>query len=525
MLIVLSEHTKKDCRIPLRFSQLNIGFGERLALLETNMKLNTAVMLALGSLLLGLPITAHEGHDKAFVKNDSIVSTTQRITVPPEGQASMSIESQPVKLGSVNQVLKVTGNVQAAENRSFDINPTVSGVVKSVFAKQGDLVSNGQVVATVYSAEIAAILTKLLEDRAKTLADIARLRVQYQRDIAVQSKAVVHSLSDLKREELLLNEGITARKNYVDAQLAYETDLVKLDTLKKQSVQDTELLQKQLATMTEAVKSQLKVMGLLVASAEKSISSNHVLSEVPIISPVDGIVIFRDITNGETLSAGKKIFSIVNLSPMWITFDIFQEQMPLIKIGQPVQIRTSTGKVLEGRISSIGTMVDPDSRTIHVRVVTENRSGELKPQMFVTAEITVGHGNKNQQIVVPTSALNEENGRTWVYVQYGNEFQPVSVKLGSRTSEAVEILDGLFEGDRIVVHGGKQLRAQSMLTANGSKETEGEHKHEEIDNKQNSTGQFSIQLILIGVVAGIVLTVLGAAVMNFSNKKNEGKKP
>lgn len=489
------------------------------------MKLFTAAQIMLCIILLELPVTAHEGHDKAFVKNDSIVSTTQRITVPPEGQASMSIESQPVKLGSVNQILQVTGNVQAAENRSFDITPTVSGVVKSVYAKQGDLVSRGQVVATIYSAEIAAILTKLLEDRAKTLADIARLRIQYQRDIAVQTKAVAHSLSDLKREESLLSEGITARKNYVDAQHAYETDVVKFEALKKQSVQDVELLQKQLATMTEAVKSQLKVMGLPVASAEKSICSNHVLSEVPIISPVDGIVIFRDITNGETLSAGKKIFSIVNLSPMWIAIDIFQEQIPLIKIGQPVHIRTSTGKVLEGKISSIGTMVAPDSRTIHVRVVTENRSGELKPEMFVTAEITVGHGNKNQQIVVPTSTLSEENGRTWVYVQYGNEFQPVSVKLGAHTSEAVEIVEGLFEGDRVVVHGSKQLRAQSMLAANGSKESASEHKHEQVDNKQNSPGQYSIQWILLGVAVGIVLTVLGAVVMNFTYKKIEGKKP
>lgn len=467
------------------------------------------------SFLAATTVRAHEGHDKAFGTNTAVVSSSEKITVAPEGQEAMGIKSKPIKTGSVKQTLQATGRVEAAENHSFDITPTVSGMVRGVFAKLGDRVSAGQTLATIYSPEVAGVLTKLLEDRAKFQADIAKAKTQHERDITVQSKEVVHFESDLKRDEQLFKEGITSKKVYIDSLHSHDTAVVKLNALRKQSIQDVELLKKQSLTTTEAVKSHLKVMGLPASSVEQAVTSNRVISEIPILSPVSGIVIERTVTQGETLSSGKKIFSIVNLSPIWVIVDVFQEQIPLVKIGQPVKLTTAAGKTLLGKISNIGSTVDPEDRAIHVRVVTENRSEELKPEMFVTAKIVVAQ-SKQQQIIVPPSAILDDNGRSLVYVQYGNQFQPVPVKTGYRTSDEVEILDGLFEGDQLVIHGAKQLRSQSVLIAGGLKEKPAEHDHKE--RAQESPAPLSIQTLLLGIGVGIIATVICASLIQLGSR-------
>ncbi|MBX9770840.1 MAG: efflux RND transporter periplasmic adaptor subunit [Candidatus Obscuribacterales bacterium] len=478
------------------------------------MKIQIAALIA-SSFFVATTVSAHEGHDKAFGTNTAVVSSSEKITIAPEGQEAMGIKSQPIKTGFVQQRLQATGHVIAAENHSYDITPTVSGVVKGVFAKLGDRVSAGKTLATIYSPEVAGVLTKLLEDRAKFQAEIAKTKTQHERDITVQSKEVVHFESDLKRDEQLFKEGITSKKVYIDSLHSYDTAVVKLEALKKQSTQNVELLKKQSLTTTEAVKSQLKVMGLPASSVDKAVANNRVISEIPILSPVSGIVIERSVTQGETLSSGKKIFSLVNLSPIWVIVDVFQEQIPLVKLGQSVKLTTAAGKTLLGKISDIGTTVDPEDRAIHVRVVTENRSEELKPEMFVTAKIVVAQ-SKRQQIVVPSSAILDDNGRSLVYVQYGNQFQPVSVKTGSRTSDEVEILDGLFEGDQLVIHGAKQLRSQSVLIAGGLKEKPEEHDHKE--QSPESPAPLSIQTLLLGMGVGIIATVICALLIQLGSR-------
>lgn len=484
--------------------------------------------MAISAYFSVMPVMAHEGHDKAFGSTDTVESTTQRLKITSEGREAMGIKSQPVKVGAMNKVLNTTGKVEAAENRLFDITPTVTGVVKNVYVKLGDPVSSGQRLATVFSPEIASVLTKLLEDRARLQADIARIRLQNQRDVTVQSKDAGHFQTDMKREELLLQEGLTARKNFLEAEHAYDIAETKLEVMRKQVVQDVQLLERQYSTTTQSVKSQLRVMGLPETSINEAIASNKVISEVPIISPVSGVVTFRDVTQGETLSSGKKIFSIVNLSPIWITSEIYQDQLQQIKLGQQAKLTTASGKAVVGKISNIGTVVDPVTHTIRVRVVTDNKSGELKPDMFVNAEIVVDK-SKKQQVIVPTSAILEDANRAFVYVQYGNEYQPVTVKIGSRTATEAEILDGLFEGDLLVVHGGKQLRAQSMLLAGGAKTLEVEtedHKH--TDKKAVESPTLSLPTLLGGILAGVFLTLLvlgivrGVAKTGSVSKRGEG---
>lgn len=447
------------------------------------------------------PAIAHEGHNEAFSTEGSAASSSSSkpIQVDAEGQKAIGLKVQAVRTGGLDQTLQTTGKVQAAENRASDINAPVAGVVRQVLVKQGDWVSKGQTLATIHSPEIAQTLSTLLQERARVQAEIATTRTQAQRDIAVQSNQVELTRANFQREQTLLSEGITAGRDFLEAQSAYRTAQAELDATRRQSAQQITLLQRQLGVTTSAVKSQLRAMGLPGPSIDRAIANWGVTAQIPIVSPVSGFITFRDITLGASVDPAKRIFSIVNLSPIWVVVDVFQEQIPQIRTGQQVRLQTAARQTIQGEISSIGTVVNPDNRTLPVRIVSSNVGGLLKPGMFVKAEIVTGQSG-GKQIVVPSSAVIEENGQTLVYVKEGNTFQPVYVRIGSRTSETLAVQDGLFPGDLVVIQGAKQLYAQRVLGAHEAGETD-EHSTEE-----NSPGSD----LWLGI--GIGLLVAGAGI-------------
>lgn len=416
---------------------------------------------------------AHEGHNEAFGGEETAATASEAITVDPEGQRAIGLRVQTVAVGTVDRTFNTTGQVQPSENQANDINPPVNGVVRQVYVKQGDWIRSGQTLATIHSPDVAEALSTHLQERARLQAEIATNRTQAQRDIAVQQNQVELTRANYLREQTLLSEGITARKDYIEAKNAYETAQVELAATKRQSAQQIALLQRQLALTAAAVKSQLRAMGLPAASVDKAIANFRVTSQIPIVSPVSGYLTFRDITPGETVDTTKRIFSIVNLSQVWVILNVFQEQIPQIRLGQTVRMTTPANQAVSGEISSIGAVVDPNQRTLPVRVVSSNPGGLLKPGMFVKADIITGQSG-GSRIVVPIAALIEEGGRTLVYVKQGNRFLPTSVQVGQRTSEEAEILDGLYAGDQVVIQGARQLQAQARIAGNaaGAAETE-----------------------------------------------------
>jgi cobalt-zinc-cadmium efflux system membrane fusion protein len=204
-------------------------------------------------------------------------------------------------------------------------------------------------------------------------------------------------------------------------------------------------------------------MGLSADMAAKAVSGNVVASSITLRSPVSGVVTAREISPGSTVNRDRKAFTIVSLSPIWIEVEVFQEDIPKIFQGQSVMLKTPSGSSLTGRVSTIGSQINEQSKTLQVRIISENRNGQLKPGMFVNAELVTG--TLTGRLLVPASAVVEVDGRQTVYVKSGKYFEPIAVQVGSADAGKVEITDGLFEGDEVVVHGAKQLYAQSLLSS------------------------------------------------------------
>jgi cobalt-zinc-cadmium efflux system membrane fusion protein len=474
-----------------------------------------------------LTARAHEGHNEAFTQQGT-ASTAKTVVVAPEGQAAIGIKTQTVQSGSIENAIRATGRVEPAENSAYDINPPASGVVRQVYVQQGDTVAVGSLLATLHSVEMANTLTQLLQDRARMQGEISRLRTkakgdldrtrtQFNRDIAVQQKEVAITKMNYEREDQLLKEGVTARKDFYDAKNAYETAQVKLTALKNQLAQEVKALNQQLAAevsslqtqmnlSTDAVRKQLAVMGLSSVAFNRAVATNQIVAEIPLTSPVAGVVTFRDITPGEVVDTTKKIFSIVGLGQVWVVIDVFQDQVSRLQVGQQVRITTADNHQITGAISVIGAVVDPARRIVPVRVVVANTYGLLRPGTFVTADIVTAKGGS--AVVVPASAVIEEGGRPIVFVQNGNNFQPVHVTLGSRSFDQVEIKSGLFSGDRIVITGARQLYSQSLLNAQAAPAATGTHTETTTAAAPGAAGGSLLPGILIGILVASLLCLL-----------------
>lgn len=457
---------------------------------------------------ISLPACAHEGHDKAFGNNDGMVATNQKVHISPEGQTAIGLTALPVRAEKLSTTLEITGTVEPADNKIHYVTSPVPGVVSRLDVQQNDVVRKGQRLASLHSADVASVLADLLDQRGSIQAEITKARAQANNDVQLQSRDVEHFTVDVERERKLLAEGITARKTYLDA--LHELDLAKarLEGTKKQLAQNEQAMTVRQQTLTEATKRKLSIMGVPAHQINNAVSTGKVLAEVPIYSPAAGIIFSRDATNGESVDTTKKLLSIVNLSPIWVSLNINQEQLGLIRIGQQVVIKPPSGSTISGKISSIAAVVDPSERTVHVRVVADNASGALRPQMFVTASIVTGK-QVAASITVPSQAVIEDGGKYWVFVKYGDAFQPVAVKTGLKVQDKIEILDGLYEGDQVVVSGARQVRSQSMLAAKKTDAHE-ENKQKKLEPKA-TTVQSPLVLALVlggGIAIGLLIAAL-----------------
>lgn len=471
--------------------------------------------------------SGHSGDNEAFSESESSTGPKE-VPVDEQGIRALEIKTIKVRLQSLKKSLTATGEIQADETRAFNVNPPVTGVVNTVLAKQGDIVTAGQVLAVVHSVEVASNLTQLLNERTKITAEIARVKTKYSGELTLQNNQVQLNKSAFEREDGLLKEGISARKNYLEAKNAYDSALVRLATLQQQLAQEVSLLEKQLVVTIHNAKGQLRIMGIAGSAVDDALRTGEVTSALSIKAPVDGCVIKREITLGERVDPSKSIFSIVNLSPIWAMVDIYQEQIPKVKEGQQVLLVTPSNERISGRISSVGSVVDNETKTLHVRVIADNPRGVLRPGMFVTAEILLGSSSKTA-LLVPESAVVTYKDRPYVYMHHVDEghFEPSEIRVGTKAGGLIEVVSGLHEGELVVVSGASQLLAQSVLKPEAEHQHEGEkhsdhREHEESEAHSASSNAQIVMGFALGLGAAFMLIIAWAFIAR-PRKKSEGQ--
>lgn len=219
--------------------------------------------------------------------------------------------------------------------------------------------------------------------------------------------------------------------------------------------------------LVASARERLRLLGVKDGQIAAIERSGKPLMRIPIYPEFSGVVIEKMVQQGQYVNAGEPLFSIADLSNVWVELEVYENDARAIKTGQTVEIRSSAypGEVFRGKVSLLYPYLDPKTRTMRVRVSLPNPGTKLKQEMFVKATVTMPLG---EGIAVPVTAVMDSGKRqlVWVEVSPGT-FEPRQVTVGARIGDRMQIISGLSAGDKVVVTGGYLIDSESQL--NGGK--------------------------------------------------------
>lgn len=337
----------------------------------------------------------------------------------PRGQNVTLTQAQRQKVtiftvarANYRRTVDTTGVVDFDNDQASPVLAPFSGPVSRLLVQPGDKVKKGQPLAAVVSPDFATAVSTYR--KALVTAENAR------------------RLADLDKD-LLAHQGVSARE---EAQA--QTDAAGAEADRDAALQALQSLNvaPQVISDTRAGKPTARVEGL-------------------IRSPITGTVVERLINPGQLLQAGTtNCFTIADLSRVWVMAHIFDSDLNSVHVGDAAEVSTGlSSQMLTGTVENIGAEVDPNTRSVAVRVVVRNPGEFLKRQMYVQAHIRDSHASNG--LLVPVSAiLRDEENLPFVYVvQPDGSFARRHVTLGYRSDDHYDITSGLQIGERIVADG------------------------------------------------------------------------
>lgn len=325
-----------------------------------------------------------------------------------------------VGLSDMDLTHKATGEVGANRDRFVIVSPRVSGVIKELFVDWGDHVKKGQKLAVLDSIELGEV------------------RASYRKAMAMARIAK----KNYSREKTLYKQKISSTKHFLVAENAYEQTQIELKALKEKLI----LMGQQESDIQDI--------------AEDKVSSLFILS-----APFDGVVIEKNVAIGELKDAFAPIVTISDLTNLWIWFDIYEKDIPIVKTGNKVMISVAAypDEQFEGLVTYIGATVDEKTRTVKVRAEIDNRHEKLKPGMFARVLLLQQSETMNSSPTVPVETVQTEGQKHFVFIPLDEGyFLRRDVILGAQVDGYVRVMSGLNENDRVVVKGGFLLKSEIM---------------------------------------------------------------
>ena len=340
----------------------------------------------------------------------------QIVHITSEEMESFGIEVATAGPGKLKIQISLPGEVLADPSRVAHIVPQVRGVTRKVWKEIGERVSKGEIMAVLESRELSELKSTFL---------VAKERVSLAE-------------STFQREERLWKQSVSSEREYLEAKQA----LAKARIEKK------------------AADQQLNALGFSEEYLENlSFHQGEPFARYEISSPFDGMVIEKHITLGEALQEDSEIFTIANLSSVWVNLTVYQKDLPYIHVDQPVTIDSKHGNLsTSSAISYISPILFEETRTASARVVLDNSQGQWRPGLFVTARVTVEE--TDVPIIVQKTALLTLENETAVFVRAGNNFELKPVELGRGNGTHVEIISGIEPGRQYVISGAFTLKSE-----------------------------------------------------------------
>lgn len=354
------------------------------------------------------------------------------VRIPLEDQQKGGIQVQPVSVEQVPRVLSVAGQVQMDEQHTSHLGTIADGRITAVNVLPGALVKRGQQLGELHSHMVHETVGALVQAYAE---------VDRQRGAMVFAKQ--------------------AQDRY------HHLYSIQASSLEESQRSDQELLQaqKMLADGEANVRMEREHLAELLQVSPDSLQPGNLYDRelVPMRSSIDGVVIARNVTVGQVVPTGFEAFVVSNLTTVWVTASVNEKDLSLIHVGEPTEVVTQgyPDQSFPGRVGMIGDMLDPQTRTVPVRIVIPNKETRLRPGMFATASIS--EPQTRTSIFVPEDALQDINGMKVVFATSdGITFQAKTVNVGARSQGKIEIINGLNANDRIVVKGAFVVKSEML---------------------------------------------------------------
>ncbi|WP_459685712.1 efflux RND transporter periplasmic adaptor subunit [Viscerimonas tarda] len=233
-----------------------------------------------------------------------------------------------------------------------------------------------------------------------------------------------------------------------------------LEAAKMQSVQPL---------LLQAAKEKLRLWKLTDEQIEGLEKSGKANPYIEIKANTSGIVVGKNVNQGEYVNQGNVLFDIANLSQVWVLFDAYEVDLPFLKVGDRIEftLQAIPGKTFSGKISFIDPLLDKTTRTAKVRVETGNRGMQLKPEMYASANVKAPLKQYNNELVIPKSAILWTGKRSIVYLKQPDVESPAfmlrEIELGPALGDSYVVVSGITDGDEIVTNGAFSIDASAQL--------------------------------------------------------------
>ncbi len=373
---------------------------------------------------------------------------TQRptyISLTPEQEQQIGLKVEALQFQPFPVTIQLTGRVQAAGDLLTHISPAVPGRVTTVFVKLGQRVKRGQTLALIKSDAIGQLQSDLLQATLQNNADIKQAQVQLN-----------FSQAAYKREQKLFNDRISAKTDLETARTQYEKDKANLQALYSK-LKSTIIVAEQRSSLS----------GVSLGLADQVVRTGQIYPYVIVSAPRDGIVISRTINNGELADPSKELFTLADLSRVWLVADTYEQDVNKVRIGQSVKLTFDSlpNQDFSGRINYVANVLDPQTRTLTIRADVPNRDLTLKPDMFARLKMVVQNRNL---LSVPKSAIQRKGDYNFAYVKVQeHRYEERRVEVGVDNGDSIEITKGLKPGENVVSQGTLALQGAALKLNGG----------------------------------------------------------
>ncbi|HTZ17336.1 MAG TPA: efflux RND transporter periplasmic adaptor subunit, partial [Dissulfurispiraceae bacterium] len=316
---------------------------------------------------------------------------TPSVEISPDRQQLIGVRTAVAEIRPMRKVIRTVGLVQYDERKIATVNTKFEGWIEKLHVDYtGRYVRKGEPLAEIYSPELLA-----------TQQEFINLLKWRQQGKSVKNK---------------------------DVGTMIENDS---------------------AAIVDGARQRLRLWDISEAQINRIEQTGTPVRTLTIYSPVSGYVVQKNALQGMRVGPGEKLFDIADLSTVWILSDIFEYELPLIKVGEKAIIGLSyfPGKEFSSTIEYVYPAISGDTRSAKVRFTIPNPGNKLKPQMYTNVEVKISLGKK---LIIPEDAVLDSGKRQVVYVDKGEgNFEPREVSVGIKSDGMVEITKGLGAGERV----------------------------------------------------------------------------